>query len=176
MPRRPDPAFSAVLRNLMEARGFSQADLARELDTTPSQVSRWLRGLVVPSVASIDTIARCLHADHEFLERLAGWRANTVGSVQDTIDPQLAALYDAEHESLMNDLRGIPPAFWPPIMAARREAGRLAVQMYNVLDQISQPAKDELAAPDDAGRPVAEADSATANDGLELYYRVPTAA
>jgi transcriptional regulator with XRE-family HTH domain len=120
MPRNPSPAFSVVLDKLMDARGLHNAALARELDVSPTQVSRWRRGLEIPSIGRIESIANYFGVDRDFLERLAGWRDNTVSGAHDTIDPEIAAMLDADRAEVAARMRGIPSKFWPVIMAAQR--------------------------------------------------------
>lgn len=127
MARHPAPAFAAVLEQLREARGLSPADLARKLDVSPTQVSRWRRGLDVPSIERIEDIALFFGIERESLERLAGYRANTVAGEQDTIDPGMAAMFEAERADLKDQLRDIPEPFWRVILDAQRSARRVAV-------------------------------------------------
>lgn len=55
--------WAALLRDLLAMRRITQADLARAAGYAEGQVSKWLRGVVVPSAP---TIARLLAA--------LGWR------------------------------------------------------------------------------------------------------
>lgn len=57
--------WAAVLSDLLAMRGMTQAQLARDSGYAEGQVSKWLRGVVVPGQAAI---ARLLAA--------LGWRMN----------------------------------------------------------------------------------------------------
>ncbi|WP_439377441.1 helix-turn-helix domain-containing protein [Amycolatopsis lexingtonensis] len=43
-------AFPAYLRALLERKGWTAADLGRQADVHPTSISKWVRGVEVPSV------------------------------------------------------------------------------------------------------------------------------
>jgi transcriptional regulator with XRE-family HTH domain len=67
------PPFSEWLSTAMRQRGLSQAEVARRIGVDDAQVSRWRRGLVVPSVGHLQRIADALDVPRVFLDRLAGY-------------------------------------------------------------------------------------------------------
>src|SRR5690349_10426696 len=56
------------LRQAVEARGLSQADLAKECEASPGAVSQWLKGSKQPSRENLKTIADVLQVDAQWLE------------------------------------------------------------------------------------------------------------
>jgi transcriptional regulator with XRE-family HTH domain len=52
-----------ALRDALEAKGMTQADLARELHIDPGQVSRWVHGKAVPQGQNLRRIAEILGVD-----------------------------------------------------------------------------------------------------------------
>lgn len=57
----------------MERRGFSQAELAREVGVADTQISRWRRGHVTPTVRHLQRIADTLGVPRAQLDRMAGY-------------------------------------------------------------------------------------------------------
>jgi transcriptional regulator with XRE-family HTH domain len=68
-----DAAFGTWLSATMRDRGLSQAEVARRIGVDDAQVSRWRRGLVVPSVGHLQRIADALDVPRVLLDRLAGY-------------------------------------------------------------------------------------------------------
>lgn len=66
-------SFGAWLSVAMRERGLSQAALARRIGVDDAQVSRWRRGLVVPSVGHLQRIADALDVPRVLLDRIAGY-------------------------------------------------------------------------------------------------------
>jgi transcriptional regulator with XRE-family HTH domain len=66
-------SFGAWLSAAMRERGLSQAALARRIGVDDAQVSRWRRGLVVPSVGHLQRIAGALDVPRVLLDRIAGY-------------------------------------------------------------------------------------------------------
>lgn len=154
----PAPAFAAVLEQLRLSRKLTAAELARAIDVDPTLVSRWRRGLSVPSIQAIETLALYFGVDRYTLESLAGYRANNIDSSQDTIDPALAAMLDEERAALEGELKGIPGAFHSAILNAQRVARQQAMALLRLAkDQpaISLSDTGELAPPNDKPRIVA---------------------
>ena len=63
------------LRDYMQAHGFSQAQLSRSLELSPSAVSQWCSDTRMPEPARLDDIAAALsmgRAEAITLHRLAG--------------------------------------------------------------------------------------------------------
>lgn len=56
-------AAGTTLRNAREAAGISQAELARRAGTTQAHVSRTERGLISPTVRTLDAMLRVVDAE-----------------------------------------------------------------------------------------------------------------
>src|SRR5579884_3421999 len=98
-----DGRFPVWLEATMRSRGLSQAQLARRMGVAETQVSRWRRGLAVPTVRS--------------LQRLAGYPSGTPG------DPDIDdAGRDAElraYQALLGQLiaERVPHELWQVYLA-----------------------------------------------------------
>lgn len=66
--------LSYWLKRQLVRREWTQADFSRRLDTSPGNVSRWIKGERVPDPASIDKIADVLGVDLDLVLALAGHR------------------------------------------------------------------------------------------------------
>lgn len=143
----PAAAFAAVLEELRTRRNMSPAELARRLDVSPTQVSRWRRGTAAPSIQNVRDIATLFGVDALTLETLAGYVANPVAGEQDTtIDPVISALYDAEKAETHAALGGIPVRFHRAILDAMSQARTLAIQYAQAADLAAERrhAADEI--------------------------------
>jgi transcriptional regulator with XRE-family HTH domain len=69
----PSRGFAHWLNATMQSRGLSQAQLARVVGVADTQVSRWRRGQVVPTVRYLQRIADTLDVPRASLDRLAGY-------------------------------------------------------------------------------------------------------
>ncbi|MGA7672619.1 MAG: helix-turn-helix domain-containing protein [Nitrolancea sp.] len=65
--------FPAWLGLTMRARGISQAQLARSMGVGETQVSRWRRGLAIPTVHSLQRLAETFGVPRATLDQLAGY-------------------------------------------------------------------------------------------------------
>lgn len=147
------PTFAEAFERLRTGRGWSPAEVARQLDVYPTEVSRWRRGLGGISIRNVRKVADVFGVDRAELERLAGYDDSSVTVAQDTLSPEIAAMYDADRAAVEGELSGIPPAFFPAIFNAQRTARRIAVELARTalgLTQeppISLPTDGELAPP-----------------------------
>lgn len=64
-----DTDLSVLLSDLLRLRGKSQAWLAEATGYAPGQVSKWLRGVVVPSYISLLTMLAALGYDLALIPR-----------------------------------------------------------------------------------------------------------
>jgi transcriptional regulator with XRE-family HTH domain len=89
-------AFAHWLNATMQSRGLSQAQLARVVGVADTQVSRWRRGQVVPTVRYLQRIATTLDVPRSNLDRLAGYPVgeDDSGAPADA-DPERQAELDA---------------------------------------------------------------------------------
>lgn len=60
IPLEADTDLAVLLSDLLRLSGHTQAWLALETDYAPGQVSKWLRGVVVPSYISLLTLLAAL--------------------------------------------------------------------------------------------------------------------
>jgi transcriptional regulator with XRE-family HTH domain len=65
--------FASWLSTTMQRRGLSQAELARVVGVADTQVSRWRRGQVVPTVHYLQRMADALDVSRATLDELAGY-------------------------------------------------------------------------------------------------------
>jgi transcriptional regulator with XRE-family HTH domain len=65
--------FAHWLNVTMQSRGLSQAELARAVGVADTQVSRWRRGQVVPTLRYLQQIADTFDVPRTTLDRLAGY-------------------------------------------------------------------------------------------------------
>ncbi|HEX2513516.1 MAG TPA: helix-turn-helix domain-containing protein [Chloroflexota bacterium] len=95
----PPRGFADWLNATMHSRGLSQAQLARVVGVADTQVSRWRRGQVVPTVRYLQRIADTLDVPRANLDRLAGYPVDLAeGAGEDQAgdtDPQRQAELDA---------------------------------------------------------------------------------
>lgn len=88
----PHNRFPTWLTATMESRGLSQARLARAVGVTDTQVSRWRRGQVVPTVRSLQRIADTFGVPRATLDRLAGYPVGEPeGAAGEVADPAVQA-------------------------------------------------------------------------------------
>jgi transcriptional regulator with XRE-family HTH domain len=72
--------FAGWLAASMSNRGLSQAQLARAVGVADTQVSRWRRGQVVPTVQYLQRIADTFGVQRTTLDRLVGYPVAEAGS------------------------------------------------------------------------------------------------
>jgi transcriptional regulator with XRE-family HTH domain len=98
----------------MLSRGLSQAQLARVVGVADTQVSRWRRGQVVPTVHYLQRIADTLDVPRVSLDRLAGYPVGEGESeAPPDVDPQRQAelhAYGAAYRQLLE--QGLPRPLW----------------------------------------------------------------
>lgn len=147
------PTFASTLEHLRLARGWNQAELARQLGVYPAEVSRWVHGGGI-SIPNVRKVAALFKVDPAELERLAGY-GDSYGSIaQDSIDGRMSTVLDQELALMRERLAAIEPVWWAAICNAQREAGekvleviRLAKRQLSGTPQISLPAGSPLAPP-----------------------------
>jgi transcriptional regulator with XRE-family HTH domain len=142
-----DNRFGGWLTDSMRHRGLSQADLARVVGVADTQVSRWRRGQVVPSVHSLQRIADTFGVPRSDLDRLVGYpvveaNAPDAGPGRSS-DPALEAELRSHEARLRQVMRErLPPAAWPAYVQA--------------CAALADALRASLAAAEMAGRPPAE--------------------
>lgn len=146
MPEEPATTFAALFEQLRLAKHWSPAETARQLGVSYSMVSRWRRGENVPTLQAIETISTVFGFDRETLEQLAGYRANTIASEHDTVDPLVSAMYDVTVNDIRERLKPYPKPFWEVIMKVLTASVDLAIENAEAWQQIgiSKDAQGEL--------------------------------
>lgn len=115
-----DEAFPAWLAAAMRSRGLSQAQLARTMGVREAQVSRWRRGLAVPTVQSLQRLAEALGVSRATLEQLAGYPADGPEAADGrSRSPEMAGALHA-YQSVLGSLleQRVPPELWPAYVSA----------------------------------------------------------
>lgn len=143
--------FSAWLASTMHSRGLSQAELARSVGVADTQVSRWRRGYVVPSVQYLQRIADAFGVDRASLDRLVGLpvaEAHPPGGHGDEADPDLEAELQAHAARLRQVMRRqLPRSMWRAYVEA-------CVALADGLSDSAQRLLRESSAPSDPQPPM----------------------
>jgi transcriptional regulator with XRE-family HTH domain len=109
--------FAGWLASSMHTRGLSQAQLARTVGVADTQVSRWRRGQVVPSVQYLQRLADAFGVERITLDRLVGLpvaQADEAGG-----DPETEAELQAHQARLREVLQQrLPRSMWRAYMEA----------------------------------------------------------
>jgi len=145
-------AFAHWLNATMQSRGLSQAQLARVVGVADTQVSRWRRGQVVPTVRYLQRIATTLDVPRSNLDRLAGYPVgeDDSGAAADA-DPGRQAELDAYGAAIRLLLEARVPR---PLWRAFAEAcSALADSMAGTYGAAVASAGDAAAADPDGGAP-----------------------
>ncbi|MGH2352417.1 MAG: helix-turn-helix domain-containing protein [Chloroflexota bacterium] len=109
----PSNRFADWLNATMQSRRLSQAQLARAVGVADTQVSRWRRGHVVPTVRYLQRIADTLEVPRTGLDRLAGYPVTDPDEGTGPDDPQRQAelqAYEAQFRRLME--QRVPRPLW----------------------------------------------------------------
>ena len=137
----------------MHNRGLSQAQLARHVGVADTQVSRWRRGQVVPTVHYLQRIADAFGVQRATLDRLAGYPV-AEASVRPggEADPALAAELEAHQARLRDVMRQrLPPSMWSAYVEACASLadalGASARLNANLRDALVNPPPDDPEAP-----------------------------
>jgi transcriptional regulator with XRE-family HTH domain len=105
--------FAGWLAATMQSRGLTQAQLARSVGVADTQVSRWRRGQVVPTVQYLQRLADTFGVERTTLDRLVGYpvaeAAAGTGSVEAETEAELQALQARLREAMQTRL---PRSMW----------------------------------------------------------------
>src|ERR1700694_5268414 len=107
--------FAGWLQASMLNRGLSQAQLARSVGVADTQVSRWRRGQVVPTLQYLQRLADTFGIDRVSLDRLVGLPvAQALYSAGDErVEPEVAAEIEAHQARLREVLeKRLPRTMW----------------------------------------------------------------
>jgi transcriptional regulator with XRE-family HTH domain len=107
--------FAGWLATTMLSRGLSQAQLARSVGVADTQVSRWRRGQVVPTVQYLQRIADAFGVERGLLDRMVGYpvaearEAGFGAAVEPEVEAELQAAQARLREAMQKRL---PRSMW----------------------------------------------------------------
>jgi len=103
--------FAGWLEASMRSRGLTQAQLARSVGVADTQVSRWRRGQVVPTVQYLQRLADAFGIERMTLDELVGL---PVAQARDAgADPELEAELQAHQARLREVMQSrLPRTMW----------------------------------------------------------------
>jgi transcriptional regulator with XRE-family HTH domain len=107
--------FAGWLQASMLNRGLSQAQLARSVGVADTQVSRWRRGQVVPTLPYLQRLADTFGIERVSLDRLVGLPVAQapLGADDVRLDPAVAAELEAHQARLREVLTTrLPHSMW----------------------------------------------------------------
>jgi transcriptional regulator with XRE-family HTH domain len=148
--------FANWLNATMQSRGLTQAQLARVVGVADTQVSRWRRGQVVPSVHYLQRIADTLEVPRVDLDRLAGYPVTDAAEASPSDDPQLQAelqAYEAEFRRLLQSR--VPRELWRAYVEA---CAALAASMGQSFQDVLREIEHQTEASSDSAQPEPEDD------------------
>lgn len=94
-------AFSQNLRDLLDIRGMSQAELARKIEVSPQAVTDWCRGIKFPRNARLEQIAKIFNIDAKDLIDIATVRSFAVTRERAELNAILDKLSDEQISKLL---------------------------------------------------------------------------
>src|ERR1700704_3985819 len=115
MHEPPGTRFAGWLQASMLNRGLSQAQLARSVGVADTQVSRWRRGQVVPTLQYLQRLADTFGIERSTLDRLVGLPVAQArdSSAGQGVDPELEAELQAYQARLREVMQGrLPRSMW----------------------------------------------------------------
>ena len=157
-----DERFPVWLEATMRSRGLSQAQLARRMGVAETQVSRWRRGLAVPTVHSLQRLADTLDVPRGSLEQLAGYPAGSPGEPVDGDAERDAEL--RAYQALLGQLLAerVPRELWQAYLTG---CASLADSLRRSFEATLRRAEDELRESDRGPRRAEKTD--------QLGFRTP---
>jgi transcriptional regulator with XRE-family HTH domain len=108
--------FAGWLATSMHNRGLSQAQLARSVGVADTQISRWRRGQVVPTVYYLQRLADAFGVERGVLDRMVGYpvaEARQPGGGSKTVEPEVEAELQAAQARLREAMQErLPRSMW----------------------------------------------------------------
>lgn len=83
-----------TIKLLRNARGMTQADLAKKLNITRSSVNAWEMGISVPSTTYIVELAQLFHVSTDYL---LGLEQNSSIDISELDDTEIKIIYELIH-------------------------------------------------------------------------------
>ena len=147
--------FAGWLEASMRSRGLTQAQLARSVGVADTQISRWRRGQVVPSVQYLQRLADTFGVERIALDELVGLpvaQAREFGNK--AADPELEAELQAHQARLRETMQTkLPRQMWRAyVEACVALADGLRISTRRALREQLQESADS-GAEDDADEP-----------------------
>jgi transcriptional regulator with XRE-family HTH domain len=149
----------------MRSRGLTQAQLARSVGVADTQISRWRRGQVVPSVQYLQRLADAFGVERITLDQLVGLPVAQARHDKDSHpDPELEAELQAHQARLRHVMQQLPPSMWRAYVEAcvaladgLNTSARAALReslLQAQVDSLLEPDKDEPDNPRHSDRPL----------------------
>ncbi len=142
--------FAGWLQASMRSHGLSQAQLARSVGVADTQVSRWRRGQVVPSVQYLQRLADTFGVERMTLDELVGLpvaqaREGSGKRVQPEVEAELQAHQARLRQVMQNKLpRSMWRAYVEACVALADGLGASATRaLRESLEQLEEPPDDE---------------------------------
>jgi transcriptional regulator with XRE-family HTH domain len=142
----PGSRFAGWLQASMSTRGLSQAQLARSVGVADTQVSRWRRGQVVPTLQYLQRLADTFGIERSTLDRLVGLPVAQAreNSSDQGVDPEMEAelqAYQARLRQVMQ--RRLPRSMWRAYVEACVALGEgLGTSITRAIDESVARAED----------------------------------
>ena len=136
--------FAAWLNRAMLSHGLSQAELARKVGVADTQVSRWRRGQVLPSLRYLQQLADTFGVPRVNLDRLAGYPTPQVPDEANVDTAELGrqtelTVYQARYRQILEEK--VPQAFWPVYAeACEALADALSTSFHVALSKVHEEA------------------------------------
>jgi transcriptional regulator with XRE-family HTH domain len=109
----PGNRFSGWLQASMRSHGLSQAQLARSVGVADTQVSRWRRGQVVPSVQYLQRLADTFGVERMTLDELVGLPVAQARESGKRVQPEVEAELQAHQARLRQVMQNkLPRSMW----------------------------------------------------------------
>jgi transcriptional regulator with XRE-family HTH domain len=130
------------LATTMQQRGWSQAQLARSVGVADTQVSRWRRGQVVPTLAYLQRLADTFGVERAALDRLVGLPVAEARPGGEPSEPATEAELQAHLARLREVLQErLPRPMWRSyVEACVALADGLSASARGVLRESAEPA------------------------------------
>jgi transcriptional regulator with XRE-family HTH domain len=128
--------FAGWLQASMHSRGLTQAQLARSVGVADTQISRWRRGQVVPTVQYLQRLADTFGVQRVTLDQLVGLPVAQAPGQEPELEAELQA-HQARLRKVMQDR--LPREMW---QAYTEACLALAEGLRTQLERTTQPGED----------------------------------
>ena len=109
----PSNRFAGWLQTSMSHRGLTQAQLARSLGVADTQISRWRRGQVVPTLQYLQRLADTFGIERMTLDQLVGLPVAQTPGGEPGLEPEVEAELQAHQARLRAVMQTrLPRSMW----------------------------------------------------------------